>query len=117
MTYRNLITTLTISPMLVVWAFLLLTLAAARVTRVVTTDKIGHPLRRAIVNKYRSPDHWLVYLLHCPFCASPWISLVASALWAFSFFPWLTALAWWGPATFAMSYLIAPVLLSFDREE
>lgn len=54
-------------------------LATTRVTRLITTDQITHPIRARVTRKL-GPDHWLPYLLHCPHCASVWVALPATAL-------------------------------------
>lgn len=97
----------------VICAFVLLTLASARVTRLIVTDQISIPLRRYVINKF-GPDHWTTYLIHCPFCASVWVSLGAAAFWcAFTPASWL----WYLPGALAMSYLIAPILIKLDQLE
>lgn len=94
----------------IICAFLLLTLASARVTRLVVTDGITRPIRKYIVLKY-GVDGWLTDLVHCPFCVSVWTSLVAAAFWcAFTSVSWV----WYLPAVLAMSYLVAPILIKFD---
>ncbi len=94
------------------WSFLLLTLATARVTRLVVSDQISISLRQKIVAK-SGADGWFTYLVHCPFCVSVWLSGAASAYWIL-----LADVSWWlyPPAVFAMAYLVAPVLLKFDQE-
>ncbi len=93
--------------MVVVFAFLVLTLASARVTRLIVHDKLSAPIKRAIIMKLGS-GHWFVYLIHCPYCTSFWTSLGASA-----FGIALTGVSWWWllPAALAMSYLVAPILV------
>lgn len=60
----------------------LTTLAAARVTRVIVVDRIGQPLRSAIV-RWRGESSALTYLVHCPWCMGLWVSaaLVAAVWW------------------------------------
>lgn len=93
--------------MLALWSFVLITLAVARITRLVTTDQITSSIRRWIVHKYGegSPP---AYLVHCPYCIGFWLSLLGTVLWLLTSHPspWL-----WGPAWFAMAYLVAPILL------
>lgn len=99
--------------MVAVGLFALFTLAAARGTRLVVSDQITAPLRRRIATKYGA-DGWLTYLVHCPFCVSVWASAIAAAYWTV-----VASTSWWiyPPAVFAMSYLVAPVLLKFDQED
>jgi len=98
---------------LAVSTFLLLTLAVARVTRLITRDKISQPLLRWVVRKY-GPEHWFTYLLHCPFCVSVWIGFGGSAFWVL-----FAGISWWLwlPGALAMSYLTAPILLRFEEDE
>lgn len=90
----------------VLFAFLVLTLASARLTQLVYWDKITFPLRMWIIKKF-GEEHWITYLVHCPFCVSVWTSFgfTAPAIW-------LLGLSWWwlAPGALAMSYLVAPVL-------
>ena len=66
---------------------LLTTLAAARVTRVIVVDKIGQPVRSAVV-RWRGESSALAYLFHCPWCMGLWVSTAAvAAVW------WPAALA------------------------
>jgi hypothetical protein len=100
--------------MLAIWAYVLITLAAARVTRLVTKDRIALGLRKGIVAKY-GEGYWLAYLVFCPFCVGFWLSLPATVAWMLLTLPlhlwWLAVPAW--PA---MSYLIAPVLLKLEGD-
>jgi hypothetical protein len=67
------------------WLVVLLTLGAVvRLTRMVTEDVVFRPVRRALINR-RSHDgqgdeDWLVYLIHCRWCASIWISAAVCPL-------------------------------------
>lgn len=75
------------------WLLVLLTLGAvARLTRLVTEDVVFQPFRRWVICHRPAPtpqqsdnDHlpdqdesrdedWLVYLVHCRWCTSIWIS-------------------------------------------
>ena len=60
----------------------LITLATARVTRIIVNDKIAEPLRTAILNR-NGHDGWWTYLAHCPWCMGWWIAAASAAL------------AWW----------------------
>lgn len=98
--------------MIVVLTFLLLTLASARVTRLITTDSISFPIRQRITKRLGT-DHWLTYLIHCPFCTSVWVSLGANVMWVLATsVSWI----WYLPGALAMSYLVAPVLQKLDEE-
>lgn len=87
--------------MLVIWAFVLLTLAAARVTRLVVIDKITSGIRKTIIAKYGA-GFWLTYLVSCVACSAIWVSAPAAVAWTV-----LTHGSWWwtAPAWLAMSYL------------
>jgi hypothetical protein len=87
-----------------VWAALVLvTIAVARLTRLVTTDVIMLPLRRWVVNKW-GEDSAMAYLIHCSWCSSMWIAAPGAVLWAFLMLP---TKDWWlaVPAALAMSYV------------
>lgn len=75
------------------WLFLLATLAAYRVTRLVTTDKIAEPVTERVrwwfenrwVAKHGSgsEENWnskWAYMLSCPWCFGFWVSGVVSVL-------------------------------------
>lgn len=94
-------------------------LAAARLTRLVTVDKITEPIRDRIIVRFspdpnlelvRPPESKLVYLVHCPWCFGLW---VAAAVWPTTWYvchlqTWLHVTAWWAiPAgALALSQLI-----------
>jgi hypothetical protein len=54
----------------------------ARVTRLISADKISKPVRVAVVNRW-GPSSWLGYLLHCRWCVSMYVAPVfaAAVLW------------------------------------
>lgn len=87
-----------------VWVCLILvTLAVARLTRLVTRDAIMLPFRRFIINR-TGEESALAYLVHCSWCTSIWVSFPAAILWAVLMLPftyWLVAI----PAALAMSYV------------
>jgi hypothetical protein len=100
---------------LVVFAFIVLVLASARVTRLITTDKISFPIRQKLAVKL-GPQHWFVYLVHCHFCTSVWTSLAFSA-YGIALLTLHANLWWWAvPAALAMSHLIAPILWKFEGD-
>lgn len=87
-----------------VWgSFVVVTLAVARATRLVTADRIMLWLRRWFVNKW-GEESSISYLVHCTACSSIWIAFPAALGWAMLTLPWHL---WWiaAPAWFAMSYL------------
>lgn len=60
-------------------------LATARLTRLVTTDKITETPRNALVRKLGAESK-IAYLLVCDWCSSIYVA------------PAVTALVWWQPA-------------------
>lgn len=98
-----------------VWmAFVLVVLATARFTRMVTADRIMLSLRRWVVNKY-GEESMASYWVHCRWCAGFLFSAPAAAGWAVLTLPlrfwWLALPAWW-----AISYLI-PLLARLEEAE
>lgn len=67
------------------WLLVVLTfLAVARLTRLVTADVIMAPVRSWIVRHRpdRGPDEpedWVVFLIHCRWCASIWLAVPVAA--------------------------------------
>lgn len=81
-----------------IWASLLLvTLAVARITRLVTTDRIMVRFRRWVVNRWGEESE-AAYLAHCKACASIWVSAPMALGWALLVLPmgrwWLAIPAW-----------------------
>lgn len=64
------------------FTFLLLALAVARVTRLVVSDKIGHPLRAWVLRRNGDQGKW-TFAVHCPWCVGMWVAIGASPLWWF----------------------------------
>lgn len=46
---------------------------AARITRVLTVDRISLPIRQRIVVRL-GPDHWFSYWVTCPWCLGLWVA-------------------------------------------
>lgn len=69
---------------LVVWV-----LAVARVTRLLTRDKLTEPFRAWVLDR-RGADSQVAYLVHCAWCSSVWIGF-ASAPAAVA----AAGLSWW----------------------
>ena len=68
------------SPLPLPLTFLIDSLAVHRATRLITTDKIGEPIRNAAVRTNPDPDaHSLRYIAHCDFCASVYIAAAVAA--------------------------------------
>ncbi len=98
-----------------VWvSFVLVALAVARATLLVTSDRIMLSLRRWVVNKTGDESLW-TYLVHCSRCSSIWIALPAAVLWTVLTHP----LHWWwvmAPAWFALSYITVLVSRLEEKE-
>lgn len=75
--------------MTVLLGLIVLALAVARGTRIVTEDTVSGPFRRWLVRRL-GETHWLTYLFHCPYCASVWLGLGAGA-----FACAVLAVSWW----------------------
>lgn len=88
----------------VVLVLVLYVLTTARLTRLVTTDKIGQPIRSWAVRRWPArpvpeswpedaprPQRWVPFLLHCAWCFGFWVAL--ALVWpvlAVAGLPW-----WW----------------------
>jgi len=85
-------------------SLILVTLAVARVTRLITSDDISRPFRRWVIEKW-GDDSQPAILVHCAWCAGAWISLPGAILWSFTMLPlhewWLAAPTW-----FAIAYVV-----------
>lgn len=74
------------SPVVALGVLALGLLATARITRLVTTDRIGLPLRLAVLRRWPAPpddpDGLSLpgYLVHCRWCVSVWIAVPAAFL-------------------------------------
>lgn len=56
--------------------FVLAVLATARLTRLVTADKIAEPVRARIERRFGPPEQSkFMYLITCDWCASFWIAV------------------------------------------
>jgi hypothetical protein len=65
-----------------------LLLTTARLTRLVTADRITEKYRVAIISRV-SPEGLLAYLIVCDWCASFYIgAAVSGAWWAFGDYEW-----------------------------
>lgn len=97
-----------------VWfSFFLVALAVARVTRLITADRITLALRRWVITKY-GEESSAAYLVHCRACSSIWIAVPAAIGWALLALPWYQ---WWlaVPAWLAFSH--TTILLGRLEEE
>lgn len=90
--------------------------AAARLTRLVTTDAITGGLRARAI-EHRGPDSRLAYFVSCPWCVSVW---VAAAVLALGWWPARhgTAAWWWFPAVIlTVSYAVGALATTFDADD
>lgn len=60
--------------------FLIVALAAYRVTRLVTLDRISQPAREWLKRRAKRADARLAYLVTCPWCVGMYVSAAAVAL-------------------------------------
>lgn len=97
--------------MITVLALAVYVLTVARLTRIVTTDRIGLPLRAWALKRWGA-DSMLSFMVHCPHCLGWWIALVfAFPAAVVAGLPW-----WWGFGLWpAASYLVG-VLARYDVE-
>lgn len=97
----------------VLTVLLLTTLAVARISRLITTDKISEPARLRVA-KRRPEGSQLTYLLWCPHCMSVWISAALTpAAWLLTDAPdHLGITSWFGlpAAALAVAYLASIIV-------
>lgn len=75
------------------------TLAVARITRFIVEDRLTARVRRWVVRR-NGDDGLITYWIHCPWCMSIWIALVAMPvatlfpnIWVVLFFsPWAASM-------------------------
>lgn len=82
---------------------LILGLACARGTRLIVEDVITEPIRRFFVNRLGA-DHKLTYLVHCVFCVSIWVGLLAAV-----FACLVLGISWWWLVPLALALSQAAV--------
>lgn len=85
-------------------------LATARLTRLVTRDRITHALRRRILKRL-DPEGLLAYLLICDWCSSVYMGAIVTAGWL-----WGPAWLYWVAVALALSH-ITGWLASHERED
>lgn len=90
--------------------FLLCLGATARITRLITDDRLTSPVRARAIRRY-GPDHPLPYWLSCPWCASPYIAATAYTLgWFYGHTPVFVI----ATAALTASYLIGTASTHLD---
>lgn len=74
---------------------LVIALAVARITRLITSDYLTAGPRSRLIRHF-GPDHKISYLITCPWCTSMWVGAVAGPAgywwWDHTWF-WVPALA------------------------
>jgi hypothetical protein len=66
------------APVLLITYTVLGLLTTARITRLLTADRISQPLRAAIVRRF-GPDSWPGYYIHCRWCVSMYTAPLVAA--------------------------------------
>ena len=86
--------------MINVLVLVVLILAVARLTRLITTDQITLPLRTFVIRKY-GEESKTAYLIFCPWCVSIWVSapLTAMTFLVPHWWDWIEW-TWYGVLTF-----------------
>jgi hypothetical protein len=85
--------------------------AAARLTRIVVTDKIGDPIRKSITERFGGTS-MVTFLVHCPWCFGWWVcAVLAWPAAAVAHLPWWFGFGLW----VAGSYLVG-LLGRWDSE-
>lgn len=65
-------------------ALILLPLAVARVTRLITADRILEPVRDRLISRWierKGGDSLAAYLITCPWCVSVYVGAAGAAGW------------------------------------
>lgn len=65
------------------YVLVVLAVAVARMTVLMTTDKITQPLRDKVLAKL-GPDHMITFGVNCPWCWSIWLSFPMTAITFFT---------------------------------
>ncbi|WP_280498917.1 hypothetical protein [Nocardia cyriacigeorgica] len=80
-------------------------LTVARLTRIVTTDKIGEPLRLAVAEKLGA-DSLVTFGAYCTWCVSWWVALVfAFPAAVVAGLPWWFGFGLWPAASYVVGLL------------
>lgn len=75
--------------MISAWYTVIAVLACARITRLITRDRITQPLRMRAVNRL-GIESWGAYLIQCDWCTGLWVAaVVMPAAWWWGHSPWL----------------------------
>lgn len=68
-------------------AFVVLVLATARLTRLLSKDDLTVPMRLGI-DKMFGPQSWISRLIWCPWCTGVWVSLGTSSMAMQALYAW-----------------------------
>lgn len=95
-----------------VLTLVLVALAAARITRLVTTDSIADPVRDWLLDLPRSERaaEWWADLVSCPWCAGWWVAVAATLV--LSFAP--TGAVRWLALPWALSYAVGALATNLE---
>ena len=91
----------------------LATISTARLTRLLTLDKITEPIRQWVVRKNGTDGRWS-YLIHCPWCSSIWIAPAPALLvWYLTDAPTLLGITSWvgAPLTWLTTAYLAALII------
>lgn len=97
-------------------------LVTARLTRVITDDRIGLPLRMAVDRRWPAPPDAVAglsvwaYLVNCRWCMSLWVAVPAAVAVAVLLVDGWTVLALAGALACAYSYLTG-LLVALEPED
>lgn len=70
----------------------ILVFAVARVTRLITDDKIMLSVRHWVLNR-SGEEGWFTYLIHCPWCTGVWVAAGMTTLtYLLPYKPWYAVL-------------------------
>ncbi|QKY79952.1 membrane protein [Gordonia phage Clawz] len=83
-----------------VLALIIVTLAAARVTRFLTIDKLAEPYRLWVAKKFPPAENAeeqrrITYLVFCPWCTGIWVCIPASIIVWFAAVDQCTSIPGW----------------------
>lgn len=97
--------------MITVVTLVLFVLTAARLTRIVTTDQVGLPVRQWALKRWKA-DSMIAFLFHCPWCVGWWVCLALAFPAAIvAGLPWWFGFGLWPAGSYAVG-----VLARFDIE-
>ncbi|WP_280476037.1 hypothetical protein [Nocardia farcinica] len=97
--------------MLTIVALVVYTLTVARLTRLITTDKLTAPMRDATIKRFGA-DSPVTFLVFCPWCMSVWVAAALAVPAApVAGLPW-----WWAPGLALAASQVTGLLARGDLE-